>query len=142
MGLSNTNFDSPHGLPNYQNTSTAQDVAILTFKCMQIQFFAQIVKTPYYSVETPLRSYEWYNTNKLLGVDVDCEETVEMFEGTLGCKTGITQTAGPCFSGCFARHNQNKVETDNVIVVVLGSKSMESRWTEVPQLVKWYQQLK
>ena len=34
MGLTNTFFDSPHGLSNYQNISTAQDVAILTFKCM------------------------------------------------------------------------------------------------------------
>lgn len=36
-------------------------------------------------------------------MDFDNEETVEMFEGTLGCKTGVTHTAGPCFSGYFAR---------------------------------------
>ncbi len=93
-------------------------------------------------METALRSYEWYNTNKLLGVDVDSEETVEKFEGTLGCKTGVTQTAGPCFSGCFARRQPNEQMTDNVIVVVLGCKSMEQRWTEVPLLVKWYSQAK
>ena len=86
-------------------------------------------------METPLRQYEWYNTNKLLGVDIDSEETVEKFEGTLGCKTGVTQTAGPCFSGCFARSKPKDQRTDNVIVVVLGSKSMEQRWTEVPLLV-------
>jgi len=74
----------------------------------------------------------------LLGVDVDVEETVEKFEGTLGSKTGVTQTAGPCFSGCFSRKNPKDQKTDNVIVVVLGSKSMEQRWTEVPLLVKWY----
>ena len=27
---------------------------------------------------------------------------------------------------------------DNCIVVVLGSKSMEQRWVEVPALVRWY----
>jgi D-alanyl-D-alanine carboxypeptidase len=50
MGLSNTFFDSPHGLANYQNTSTAHDVAILTYKCMEIQLFAEIVRTPFYAV--------------------------------------------------------------------------------------------
>jgi len=105
---------------------------------MQIHLFAEIVRTPFYTLNTPLRSYEWYNTNKLLGVDLDSEETVEKFEGTLGCKTGITPTAGPCFSSCFARPRKSDHTTDNVIVVVLGSKSMEQRWTEVPMLVKWY----
>lgn len=65
-----------------------------------------------------------------------------MFSGTLGCKTGVTQSAGPCFSGCFARARKNEQNTDNVIVVVLGSKSMEIRWIEVPQLVRWYQSVK
>ena len=97
------------------------------------------MRTPFFTLDTTLRSYEWYNTNKLLGVDVDNEETVEKFEGTLGCKTGITTTAGPCFSGCFARPGHTEKSVDNVIVVVvLGSKSMEQRWTEVPMLVKWY----
>jgi|LauGreDrversion4_2_1035121.scaffolds.fasta_scaffold171047_1 D-alanyl-D-alanine carboxypeptidase len=99
---------------------------------MQIEKFALIVKTPYYSFETPLRYYEWQNTNKLLGLDFDTEETVEMFPGTLGCKTGVTQSAGPCFSGCFSRKRKNWPRPDNVIVVVLGSKSMEIRWIEVP----------
>jgi D-alanyl-D-alanine carboxypeptidase len=96
------------------------------------------VRTPFYTHETKLQYYEWQNTNKLLGMDFDNEETVEMFEGTLGCKTGVTHTAGPCFSGCFARPRRGQIQTDNVIVVVLGSKSMETRWVEVPALVKWY----
>ena len=66
-----------------------------------------------------------YNTNKLLGVD---DET-DLFKGTIGCKTGVTLNAGPCFSGCFTRKIKNRSETDNVIVVLLGSKSMESRWS-------------
>ena len=92
---------------------------------MQIQIFAKVVKTPFYSLDTQLRSYEWYNTNKLLGVDFDNEETVEQFEGTIGCKTGITTSAGPCFSGCFSRQGKAPNSVDNIIVVVLGSKSME-----------------
>ncbi len=62
-----------------------------------------MVKTPFYEVETTLRHYEWQNTNRLLGFDFDSEDTVEFFKGTIGCKTGVTSTAGPCFSGCFSR---------------------------------------
>lgn len=110
---------------------------------MQIEVFAKVVKTPYYFFETPRRYYEWINTNKLLGVDFDMDEgAVEQFKGTLGCKTGVTQSAGPCFSGYFARERKNELTTDNVIVVVLGSKTMEIRWVEVPQLVRWYQNVK
>jgi len=43
----------------------------------------------------------------LLGLDFDFEETVQKFIGTLGCKTGVTQSAGPCFSGCFSRLRKN-----------------------------------
>lgn len=65
-----------------------------------------------------------------------------MFKGTLGCKTGVTQSAGPCFSGRFSRKLKGKTTFDNCIVVVLNSKSMDSRWIEVPALVRWYQKLK
>jgi len=55
-------------------------------------------------METPLQQYEWQNTNRLLGGVGDLDDgPVEAFKGTIGCKTGITQTAGPCFSGCFQR---------------------------------------
>lgn len=142
LGMANSVFDSPHGLANVINVSTAFDMAILSHHCMQNEVFCEVVKTPFYEVETPLMQYEWQNTNRLLGYDFDAEDTVQLFHGTLGCKTGVTPSAGPCFSGCFSRYDNETVEPDNCIVVVLGSKSMESRWVEVPALVKWYQQLK
>ena len=42
-------------------------------------------------------------------------------EGTcVGCKTGITDTAGPCFAGFFEEGH-----SISICVVVLNSKSME-----------------
>jgi D-alanyl-D-alanine carboxypeptidase len=106
---------------------------------MELDAFKEVVITPFYEVETEENYYEWQNTNRLLGVDFDNEEiTVEKFSGTLGCKTGITPSAGPCFSGYFSRGRIESNSTDNVIVVVLGSKSIEARWIEVPALVCWY----
>ena len=142
LGLHNSNFDTPHGLQNSLSVSTALDMAILSHHCMQNEVFCEVVRTPFYEVETKDEQYVWHNTNRLLGCDFDSEDTVPLFHGTRGCKTGITPSAGPCFSGCFSRYDNETVEPDNCIVVVLGSKSMEARWIEVPALVKWYEKVK
>ena len=67
LGMHNSVFDSPHGLQNYTNVSTAHDMAILTQACMQIREFRKVVKTTVYEVETRCNFYEWQNTNMLLG---------------------------------------------------------------------------
>jgi D-alanyl-D-alanine carboxypeptidase len=43
-----TNFDSPHGMANKYNYSTAFDLCLLTNKCMQIPFFRKVVGTQIY----------------------------------------------------------------------------------------------
>jgi D-alanyl-D-alanine carboxypeptidase len=50
----NSVFDSPHGLSNVINVSTALDMAILSHHCMQNEVFCEVVKTPFYEVETSL----------------------------------------------------------------------------------------
>ena len=52
LNMANTYFDSPHGLSNHNNLSTAFDVALLTYHCMKIEIFCEVVKTPYLEVET------------------------------------------------------------------------------------------
>jgi hypothetical protein len=67
-----------------------------------------VVRTTFYEVETELMQYEWQNTNRLLGHDFDSDDIiVPKFDGTLGCKTGVTPSAGPCFSGCFSRFDND-----------------------------------
>ena len=48
LKMSNTHFDSPHGLQNITNVSTAYDMARLASKCMLIPAFRKIVKTKTY----------------------------------------------------------------------------------------------
>ena len=48
LKLMNSFFDSPHGLMNPQNVSTAYDMARLSSICMQIPLFRQIVATKNY----------------------------------------------------------------------------------------------
>ena len=130
LRMFSSQFDSPHGLANKHNYSTASDVCLLAARCMEIPRFRQVVNTQAYSCQA-LKStthpnkkptqYSWENTNKLLGTG----------DGFIGCKTGITEAAGPCFCGGYEKG------FDKYIVVVLSSKSMEQRWVEVPKLVEW-----
>ena len=48
LKLLNTFFDSPHGLMNPHNVSTAYDMARLTSICLQIPIFRRIVATKNY----------------------------------------------------------------------------------------------
>lgn len=65
-------------------------------------------------------SYNWVNTNRLLGID-----------GFTGVKTGITEAAGACLASCFEK------DGNFIIVVLLQSKTMDARWEEAQLLIDW-----
>jgi D-alanyl-D-alanine carboxypeptidase len=93
---------------------------------MKLQLFRKIVNTKIHlthALNNPKSLYHWENTNKLLGRK----------EHWVGCKTGVTDPAGPCFSGFY----EDSENGDRYCVVVLHSKTMETRWVEVPKMVKW-----
>lgn len=112
LGMNDSYFDSPHGLMNRFNQSTVNDMAKLTHACMQIPLFRTVVAV--HKLETRARvskdqkltRYRWTNTNKLLGNrrNLENKQLEAICEGVKGCKTGITQSAGPCFSGYFERN--------------------------------------
>ena len=126
LGLECTNYANPHGLQHVKNKSTAKDVGLLACSALKDPIFAEIVNTQEYScyvlqswTQAPYRKMKWSNTNRLLDM------------GWEGVKTGITMTAGPCL--CASTRRQGTL----LIVTVLGSKSMDRRWVEVPKLGKW-----
>lgn len=128
MKLTNTFYDSPHGLMNKNNFSTAEDQAILISECMKIDAFRKVVGTKFYETKAigsqdraNLTIYRWENSNKLLG----------KMEGLLGCKTGITQAAGPCFGGYYENNKLNL----KLAIVLCNAKSLEHRWVEVKTLI-------
>lgn len=128
LQMSNTYFDSPHGLANKNNKSTAYDIAKLCLECVKIKEFNLITKCKLYicsnkrgkrslisslkSSKTTQIDYKWENTNKLLS------------KGYCGIKTGVTQTAGPCLAAYIAKQKRS------YLVILLNSRSMDSRWVE------------
>ena len=129
LKMTHSHYDSPHGLMNKSNYSTAEDQAILVAEVMKLEPFRKIVNTREYKTKAlnglegrkNVTEYTWTNTNKLLG----------KMDGLLGCKTGITQAAGHCFAGYYEDKNLK------IAIILCHSRSLEDRWIEVQKMVEW-----
>ncbi len=82
LGMKNTNFENPNGLPADTHYSTAYDMALLTAYAMRNTSFAEIVSKTSYQGE----GRTFVNHNKLL----------RMSDRVDGVKTGFTKKAGRC----------------------------------------------
>lgn len=110
IGMTDSHFVNPHGLPAEGQYSTARDIAIAAFEAYQIPDIREMVsKKTYDFVFNDGRIYTLTNTNRVLG---------EM-EGCNGMKTGFTYAAGNCLV-CSA-----SVDGEDRISVVLKSASPE-----------------
>ena len=115
LGMRNTHFANPNGMPNYENYSSASDMLILARYCMRDFAFAAIVGT--IEKDIPLtdgRHMPIKNTNILL----------EKYDGCIGIKTGFTRMAGNCLASAATRNGTT------LYLILLGSRSMSSRFTE------------
>jgi serine-type D-Ala-D-Ala carboxypeptidase (penicillin-binding protein 5/6) len=122
MGLKNTRFANPHGLPDPNNYSTARDLSVLAWRL--ITDFPEFYKI--YSVKNfTYNKISQPNRNRLLWLD----ETVD------GMKTGHTQAAGYCLIASAVRPNGNGQQ--RLISVVLGAESDNMRAQESQKLLNW-----
>jgi D-alanyl-D-alanine carboxypeptidase (penicillin-binding protein 5/6) len=123
MGLKNTRFANPHGLPSPDNYSTAQDLSTLA-KRVILDF------PEFYKIDS-VKSFTYNkitqpNRNRLLWLD----PTVD------GMKTGHTENAGYCMIASARRPNGNASER-RLISVVLGTTSDSARTQESQKLLNW-----
>lgn len=115
LGMINTHFANPNGMPNFENYSSASDLIRLSRYCMRDSIFAQIVGTKEKDIRlTDGRHMPCRNTNVLLTT----------YEGCIGIKTGFTRQAGNCLASAATRGG------DTLYLVLLNSRSMSSRFTE------------
>jgi len=124
LGLRETHFANPHGLPAPGHRSSARDLARLAHGCLAEPSLA-VVAAPrrgarLVDAEGRSRNVVWTNTNKLLE-----------FEGYDGVKTGTTTAAGACLVASGRRGD------DRLIVVILGAPSSESRYADARNLFRW-----
>ena len=115
LGMTNTHYANPNGVPNLENYSTASDLVRLSRYCMRDSVFAEIVGTVEKDIPlTDGRHMPCRNTNALLTT----------YEGCFGIKTGFTRQAGNCLASVATRDGVT------LYLILLNSRSMSSRFTE------------
>ena len=87
-------------------------------KSQKIAIFHQKIK--YFFFKGKEKILVWTNTNKLLNSKY-----------CLGLKTGITPSAGPCFSSYF------EVQNYNFVIIVFKTEKTEGRFNECLKLLEY-----
>jgi D-alanyl-D-alanine carboxypeptidase (penicillin-binding protein 5/6) len=120
LGLNNTRFINPNGLPGTGQYITAHDLAEIMRQAIRYPLLKEILGTRVAEVFTGEgKPILIKNTNKLLWSDS------ELLEG----KTGYTKEARHCFAGAAER------ETGTIIVALLGTPSRPLLWKETEDLM-------
>ena len=118
LGMNNTHFTNPVGMPGAQHYSSAYDLALLAVAIVQ--------DYPQHYPLFALRDYTFNdvtqsNRNRLLWIDPHAD----------GMKTGHTETAGYCLIGSTKRDNRR------LISVLLGADSDSLRAIESQKLLNF-----
>jgi D-alanyl-D-alanine carboxypeptidase len=50
LDLKQSSFGNPHGLPDFRNTSTPYDLALLIAACLELPLFCKIISTQVYKL--------------------------------------------------------------------------------------------
>jgi len=123
MGMKNTRFANPHGLPSPDNFSTARDLSILAAHV--IKDFPEFYKIDSVK-EFTYNKIKQQNRNRLLWLD----PTVD------GMKTGHTEASGFSMIASAHRPNGNSGER-RLISVLSGATSDGNRTAESQKLLNW-----
>ena len=95
LGLQNTHFSNPSGLPDDSHYTTARELAVITSHALDNETFAQIV-----SSESARVSYNDKPSGRLLK---NHNKLLKLYDGTIGVKTGFTKKAGRCLVSAAER---------------------------------------
>jgi len=126
LGMKNTVFKNPEGLPEQGHITTAKDLSVLATHLMQD--FPQYVG--YYAIKkyrypgTPVSNEN--NRNLLLFRDPSVD----------GLKTGHTEAAGFCMIATAKRDFPN-LPGRRLLAIILGASSDVSRANEAQKLINW-----
>lgn len=129
LGMKNTQFSNPSGLPPEAlghpgpHVSTAADLAILSRHAVRLPHFLELTSTygPYTVREGTDAEVELYSYNDLLRI----------YPGMDGIKTGHTSAAGYCIAATAVRDHLR------LIVVTLGAATRADRQADVTRLLNY-----
>ncbi len=117
LGLSETTFVDPHGLPNSQDPeridkSSAHDLAILGMEVMKYPLLRELAKTPTMPFTNATFTSGLTNPNHLIN-----PSKRDYYDAATGIKTGYSGPAGYCVTASAKRGDME------LVCVVMGARS-------------------
>jgi len=111
LGCQSTRFTTPHGMPDPDQYTTANDLSKIAGQFLQNEKLMEFVNKTHATVQWKdaqgvVRQADLQNTNRLL----------EIYPGNQGLKTGTTTEAGQCLVSYVSRPD------GDFLLVLLGSK--------------------
>lgn len=117
IGCQNSSFKNPHGLPQKEHYTTAEDLAMITKYAMENKTFKKIVSTQKITI-----CKDDENSKRTL---INKNKTLYRYSGATGVKTGYTKEAGRCLVSSASKDGLD------VVCVVLNSPQMFERSFEL-----------
>lgn len=124
LGMKNTHFKNPTGLPDEGHYSTAYDISLMSQELLKYPKMSEWLTMWMDEVKVGKNKdivQSLVNTNKL----------IRFYEGANGIKTGYTNDAGFCLSASAERGNLK------LISVILGSETSNERFDEAKKLLDY-----
>lgn len=115
MGLTNTHFESPHGLDSINHYTTAYDLSVAASRAKKNHEFNKIVSTKEINRGEANFTRDYHNINKILWLIPEAN----------GIKTGYTGNAGKCLVTSI------RTPGEDMIVTVINSPT---RWKETSKI--------
>ncbi len=119
MGLKNTHFSNPTGLPTENHHTSAYDMALVLRQCLRYPIFREA--SAIYEYDLRGGDFKLWNTNKLL----------KWYSGADAGKTGWTNEASYCLAASAKRDGLRLVS------VVLGCPMPRTHFTETIKLFNY-----
>lgn len=130
IGCKNTHFVNPNGIHNEEHFTTAYDMYLISKYAMENETFRKIVSTNEYTLPVTNKYKQedriMKNTNYFLNPNSKFYN-----EYVNGIKTGTTNQAGNCLVTDCSKDGLD------IITVVLGAKTSDSKFTETEKLLKY-----
>ncbi|MBD1378693.1 D-alanyl-D-alanine carboxypeptidase family protein [Metabacillus arenae] len=122
LGLKNTRFQNPTGLPEKDHVSTAHDMSIMSKELLKYEGITKFTGTyEDYLREDSDKKFWLVNTNRL----------VKFYPGVDGVKTGFTNEAKYCLTATAKKGNMR------VIAVVFGASTPKDRNAQISKMLDY-----
>ncbi|SMO41079.1 D-alanyl-D-alanine carboxypeptidase family protein [Melghirimyces algeriensis] len=122
LGMKNTRFQNPNGLPADDHYTTAGDIAIMSRELLKHPEITRFTRIYEDHLRKESENPFWLvNTNRL----------VKFYKGMDGLKTGFTAKAKYCLSATAKRGNLR------VIAVVMGEPDAKARNREITRMIDY-----